>query len=87
MYRGLPSAAKDHLPVAHEIAAQVLCLPIYPALSDADVLRVVDVLRGALVYAGWPAQTVAQDGVAAPAAVGEPVAAGSTAGPWVERRV
>lgn len=86
MYRGLPSAAKDHLPVAHEIAAQVLCLPIYPALSDADVLRVVDVLRGALVYEGWPAQTVAQDGVAAPAAVGEPVAAGSTAGSWVERR-
>lgn len=37
MYRGLPSAAHENLPVARKIAQQVLCLPIYPGLSDGDV--------------------------------------------------
>jgi dTDP-4-amino-4,6-dideoxygalactose transaminase len=46
MYRGLPSAARDHLPNAARIAQQVLCLPIYPALTDEEVHRVADsVLR------------------------------------------
>jgi len=35
MYRGLPSAHPENLPVATRIAAQVLCLPIYPALAEA----------------------------------------------------
>src|SRR5665647_1406633 len=33
MYRGLPSAHKDNLPVATVAAQQVLCLPIYPDLE------------------------------------------------------
>ena len=33
MYRGLPSATVENLPVAHRVADQVLCLPIYPTLS------------------------------------------------------
>ena len=37
MYRGLSSAHSGNLPVASDAAAKVLCLPIYPALSDADV--------------------------------------------------
>lgn len=45
MYRGLPSAAPDRLPVARRVAGQVLCLPIFPAMDDADVQRVVRVLR------------------------------------------
>jgi dTDP-4-amino-4,6-dideoxygalactose transaminase len=44
MYRGLPSAARDRLPNAAKIARQVLCLPIYPALSDDDVHRVADII-------------------------------------------
>ncbi|OUL69280.1 dTDP-4-amino-4,6-dideoxy-D-glucose aminotransferase VioA [Paraburkholderia hospita] len=44
MYRGLPSAHRDNLPVAANAAARVLCLPIYPSLSDADVERVVSVV-------------------------------------------
>lgn len=44
MYRGLPSAAAANLPVAQRIASQVMCLPIYPALTDADVDRVIDLL-------------------------------------------
>ena len=45
MYRALPSAARDNLPVAAETARNVLCLPIYPALSDADVDRIADLVR------------------------------------------
>ncbi|MBE7419310.1 MAG: DegT/DnrJ/EryC1/StrS family aminotransferase [Ideonella sp.] len=37
MYRGLPSAHRDNLPVATAAAQQVLCLPIYPDLSTAEV--------------------------------------------------
>ncbi|MCC7215167.1 MAG: DegT/DnrJ/EryC1/StrS family aminotransferase, partial [Burkholderiales bacterium] len=46
MYRGLPSAARDNLPSASRVAEQVLCLPIYPALQDADVVRVADLIAG-----------------------------------------
>ncbi|BBB68291.1 aminotransferase [Undibacterium sp. YM2] len=42
MYRGLPSAQKDNLPVARVAAQQVLCLPIYPELSDAQVSMIVE---------------------------------------------
>lgn len=33
MYKGLPSASADNLPVATRIAKEILCLPIYPNLS------------------------------------------------------
>ena len=38
MYRGLPSAHKDNLPIATKVSQQVLCLPIYPDMP----LSVVD---------------------------------------------
>ncbi|WP_207004598.1 DegT/DnrJ/EryC1/StrS family aminotransferase [Trinickia mobilis] len=44
MYRGLPSAHRDNLPVASDASARVLCLPIYPALSDDDIRRVVNII-------------------------------------------
>lgn len=44
MYRGLPSAARSHLPNAVKIAHQVLCLPIYPNLTDDEVHRVADTI-------------------------------------------
>lgn len=37
MYRGLPSAQSDNLPVATVAAQQVLCLPIYPDLDISVV--------------------------------------------------
>ena len=46
MYRGLPSAAHNNLPVARKLAEQVLCLPIYPDLPHDQVDRVVTLLRG-----------------------------------------
>ncbi|MGB6055991.1 MAG: dTDP-4-amino-4,6-dideoxy-D-glucose aminotransferase VioA [Burkholderiaceae bacterium] len=45
MYRSMPSAQRDNLPVAAEAAAQVMCLPIYPALSDADIARVTGLIK------------------------------------------
>lgn len=45
MYRHLPSAAPHHLPAANAIAEKILCLPIYPDLSEADQLRVIEVIR------------------------------------------
>jgi len=44
MYRGLPSAQPANLPVAAKASAQVLCLPIYPALTDADQQRLIDLI-------------------------------------------
>lgn len=41
VYAGLPSAAPGRMPVAEQAAAQVLCLPIYPDLSEADQRRIV----------------------------------------------
>jgi dTDP-4-amino-4,6-dideoxygalactose transaminase len=46
MYRGLPSAAQSNLPVAAKAANEVICLPIYPALSNEQVESVVGILTG-----------------------------------------
>lgn len=45
MYRGMPSARRDNLPVAAAVAEQILCLPIYPDLADADQERIIALLR------------------------------------------
>lgn len=45
MYRDLPSAAPANLPVACRVAEQVLCLPLYPALSEEDQDRIIDRVR------------------------------------------
>jgi dTDP-4-amino-4,6-dideoxygalactose transaminase len=47
MYRGLPSADARNLPNARRASSQVICLPIYPALADADVVRIVGLIRQA----------------------------------------
>ena len=46
MYRGMPSAHCDNLPVATAAAQKVLCLPIYPALTAEDMQQVVHVIQG-----------------------------------------
>lgn len=45
MYRGLPSAQKANLPIASNVAQQVLCLPIYPNLSEQQVEYIANVVR------------------------------------------
>ena len=47
MYRGMPSAHRDLLPVATAAAQKVLCLPIYPAMTPHDQQRVIDIVLGA----------------------------------------
>ncbi len=44
MYRGMPSAAQENLPVAKEIAGQVICLPIYPALPIETVDSIIQII-------------------------------------------
>jgi dTDP-4-amino-4,6-dideoxygalactose transaminase len=46
MYRGLPSAERSNLPTAHKIADQVLCLPIYPALEDEYIAKIISIIKG-----------------------------------------
>lgn len=47
MYRGMHSASRENLPIANRVASQVLCLPIYPSLSEADQQRIIHVIREA----------------------------------------
>ncbi len=47
MYRDLPSSDAANMPVAAKAAQQILCLPIYPDLSEAEQMRVINVIKGA----------------------------------------
>jgi dTDP-4-amino-4,6-dideoxygalactose transaminase len=47
MYRDLPSAQAENLPVAHRISSRILCLPIYPDLSDAAVRTIAAMITDA----------------------------------------
>lgn len=44
MYRSMPSAHRDNLPIATRAAEQVLCIPIHPALSAEDQQRIIDII-------------------------------------------
>jgi dTDP-4-amino-4,6-dideoxygalactose transaminase len=46
MYRGLPSAQPDNLPLAVAAAQQIMCLPIYPALESAQIDRIAGLIAG-----------------------------------------
>ena len=43
-YKGLESAKKENLPVAHKLAESVICLPMYVDLTDTDVDRIIEVV-------------------------------------------
>ena len=43
-YRGLESAARENLPVAHRIADQVICLPMHHELTGGDVERILKLI-------------------------------------------
>lgn len=45
MYRGMRSAAASNLPRATEIAKRVLCLPIYPELSNESIDEIVSLIK------------------------------------------
>lgn len=47
-YRGIPSANRANLPVANRISQEVLCLPIYPDLTDFEIDKIITLLIGFL---------------------------------------
>jgi dTDP-4-amino-4,6-dideoxygalactose transaminase len=51
-YRTLDSAAPENLLLANRAAERVICLPIYPDLSEADQQRVLDPIRAACALGG-----------------------------------
>jgi dTDP-4-amino-4,6-dideoxygalactose transaminase len=44
-YNKLPSARPANLPIAEKIAKQVICLPLYPHLSEEVVLRICQIIH------------------------------------------
>ena len=44
MYKGLESSAQNNLPVAHKIANEVICLPIYSELSENNIEKITSLL-------------------------------------------
>lgn len=46
MYRRMPSAAHENLPVARRAASEVICLPIYPDLSNEQVDFILKLITG-----------------------------------------
>jgi len=45
MYRHIPSASRTNLPHATAMAAQVICLPLYPDLPFEQVERIIDIIH------------------------------------------
>lgn len=45
MYRSIPTAAPSNLPNAHNAAAKVLCLPIYPDMSQDDTRKIIELVK------------------------------------------
>ncbi len=45
MYKGLDSAKPANLPNAMKLAAQVICLPIYPQLEHSAIMNVCDIIN------------------------------------------
>lgn len=43
-YRGLDSATKENLPVAHRIAEQVICLPMHHELDVNEINRIISLI-------------------------------------------
>lgn len=45
VYQGLPSSSPENLPIAHQIAREVLCLPIFPDLPLDRVDEIASLLK------------------------------------------
>lgn len=44
MYRGMPSAQRNNLPVANAVAEKVMCLPIYPLLAESEIFKITKII-------------------------------------------
>ncbi len=43
-YKGLPSSKADNIPVATQVAKEIICLPIYPDLAADDITRICEII-------------------------------------------
>jgi dTDP-4-amino-4,6-dideoxygalactose transaminase len=48
MYHRLESAQTGKMPIAERVTEQVICLPIYPALREEEILRISKLLSNQL---------------------------------------
>jgi dTDP-4-amino-4,6-dideoxygalactose transaminase len=44
-YRGLESASKENLPVAHAMADSVICLPMHHELTLANITKILNIIN------------------------------------------
>ena len=44
-YKGLESAKSSNLPVAEKVTQEVICLPMYPGLTNYNISKIVDLLK------------------------------------------
>jgi len=44
-YKEIESATKKNLPIAHDVASRVLCLPIYPDLELSVVENIAEIIK------------------------------------------
>lgn len=51
-FENLPSARRENLPVAHRVVDEILCLPLYGALTPDTVERICDIVEGASFSCG-----------------------------------
>lgn len=45
MYRGMNSAQRNNLPIANAVAERIICLPIYPALTNEQITKITTILK------------------------------------------
>jgi dTDP-4-amino-4,6-dideoxygalactose transaminase len=45
MYKNESIKVEKHLPIAKKTAEQILCLPIYPELSPAEIQSIVSCMQ------------------------------------------
>jgi len=45
-YKGLPSSKVDNIPVATQVAKEIICLPIYPELLLEEVEQICNIING-----------------------------------------
>ncbi len=45
IYRNIPSSSPSHLPVAERIAEEILCLPLYPDLSEEQQDKIIKLIH------------------------------------------
>jgi dTDP-4-amino-4,6-dideoxygalactose transaminase len=44
MYKNIPSARSENLPVASSAASKIICLPIYPDLEECEVKSIIELI-------------------------------------------